>query len=158
MNTSFNNYLDSLTPSRRNIAMEAIKAYNESKQADIKDVGTATRVYNFCSDLVDEEVEHAVVLLMNRNYKLIKRVEIGRGGLTEVTFDIRLVLREALINNATIICMVHNHPSGSITPSKMDDNLTKDAKRACDIMRIHLNDHVIIGAGQYYSYREAGRI
>lgn len=158
MNTRFNEYLKSLTPKRRDIAREAIAEYLKSESADIKFVDSATKVYNLCRELALEEVEHAEVILMRQNYKLIKRVKIATGGLTETCFDIRMILREALLANATIITMVHNHPSGSARPSRCDDELTLNAKKACDVMRIHLADHVIVADGAYYSYREQGKL
>jgi DNA repair protein RadC len=67
-------------------------------------------------------------------------------------------MREAVLSNATIIAVCHNHPSGSITPSKMDDQLTQSLKKACEVMRIFFLDHVIIADGCYYSYHEEGRV
>ena len=98
------------------------------------------------------------ILLMNQNYKLIKPVRISQGGITETLADIRIIMREAVLNNATILAAVHNHPSGSLSPSKADDMLTQSIKRACEIMRVHFLDHVIVTDGAYMSYHEAGRI
>jgi DNA repair protein RadC len=95
---------------------------------------------------------------MNQNYKVIKRFTVATGGLTEVAVDIRIIMREACLNNATILAAVHNHPSGSLIPSRYDDILTESLIKACGIMRIHFIDHVIIGDGEYYSYHEQGKI
>ena len=59
---------------------------------------------------------------------------------------------------ATIIALVHNHPSGNITPSRNDNELTKQVLQACNTMRIYMADHVIITDGNYYSYREQGKL
>ena len=59
--------------------------------------------------------------------------------------------------HSTIIAIAHNHPSGSLRPSKNDDQLTQAVKQACDIMRIHFLDHIIITDGSYYSYHEQGK-
>lgn len=122
------------------------------------DLGTATRIYNHFSHLADLDVEEFWVALMNQNYKLIKEVKISRGGITETPVDIRIIMREACLCNATIIACVHNHPSGRVTPSKCDDDLTRSIKKACELMCYHFLDHVIIGQGQYYSYREMGKV
>ena len=87
----------------------------------------------------------------------VKQIEI-MGGLTEVSVDVRIVMREAVLNNATIMAICHNHPSGSLHPSKYDDMLTQSVKKACEVMRIHLADHVIVTDGCYYSYSEQGKI
>jgi DNA repair protein RadC len=83
---------------------------------------------------------------------------ISHGGITEVSVDIRIIMREAVLANTTILAVCHNHPSGSITPSRYDDQLTISLKKACDVMRIHFLDHVIVADGCYYSYREEGKV
>ena len=108
--------------------------------------------------MMDLETEHFYILLMNNNYRLIKAECISMGGLTEVSVDVRIIMREAVLNNATIMAICHNHPSGSLHPSKYDDMLTQSVKKACEVMRIHLADHVIVTDGCYYSYMEEGRI
>lgn len=157
MNTRFTNYLQSLTPKKRYIAKEAIQEYLKGESEDIQIIDNAQKAFVLCQDLQLEEVEHAEVLLLRNNCKLIKRVKIAQGGLTETLFDVRLIMKEALLNNATAIIMIHNHPSGSNRPSTMDNQLTMCVKKACDIMRITLADHVII-ADDYYSYREQGKL
>ena len=62
------------------------------------------------------------------------------------------------MNNATIVAFCHNHPSGNTHPSKEDDRLTERVKKACEVMRLYLLDHVIMTDGDYYSYREKGRL
>ena len=123
------------------------------------DLCTATAIYNYMNPkMQDLQVEVGHVILLNQNYKLIKSVRISQGGITETSVDIRIIMKEAVVNNATIIVFCHNHPSGSICPSRVDDELTRSIKRACDLMRIHFCDHVIIGDCQYYSYREQGKL
>ena len=123
------------------------------------DMSTATRIYNYMlpkmQDLATEEFH---VLLMNQNYRLIKQVRISQGGITETSADIRIMMREAVLSNATILAACHNHPSGSLSPSKQDDMLTQSIKRACEVMRIHFLDHVIVTDGAYVSYRELGKL
>ena len=122
------------------------------------DLGTATRIYNHMRPVMqDLDVEEFWVLLMNQNYRLIKKIRISHGGITETAVDIRIIMKEAVLANATILAVCHNHPSGNLSPSSQDDYLTKDIKRACELMRIHFLDHVIITDGQYYSYHESGR-
>ena len=119
---------------------------------------TATRVYNHMHPVMqDLDVEEFWVLLLNQNYRLIKKVRIARGGITETTVDVRIIIREAVLVNTTILVACHNHPSGSLRPSRADDNLTRTIRQACELMRIHFMDHVIITDGNYYSYHESGR-
>ena len=123
------------------------------------DMATATRIYNYMlpkmQDLATEEFH---ILLMNQNYRLVKSVKISQGGITETSVDIRVIMREAVLNNATILAACHNHPSGRVTPSRQDDELTQCIQKACQLMRIHFLDHVIVTDGAYYSYHEQGKL
>lgn len=123
------------------------------------DCGTATRIYNHMHPVMqDLDTEEFWILLMNQDYKLIKKMRVSHGGITEVAVDIRIILKEALLANATILAVCHNHPSGSLRPSREDDHLTENLQKACRVMRIHFLDHVIVTDGYYYSYHEAGRV
>lgn len=123
------------------------------------DLGTATRIYNHMHPVMqDLDVEEFWVLLLNQHYRLIKKVRISHGGITETAVDIRIVMKEAVLANCTILAICHNHPSGNLSPSRYDNELTKDIKRACELMRIHFLDHVIITDGHYYSYHELGKV
>jgi DNA repair protein RadC len=104
----------------------------------------------------DLDVEEFWILLMNQNYRLIKKLRIAHGGISEVSVDIRIIIREAVLCNATILAVCHNHPSGNLRPSQADNDLTKSILQACNVMRIKLMDHVIITDGNYYSYKEEG--
>ena len=108
--------------------------------------------------MLDLNHEEFWVLLMNQNYKLIKKFRLSIGGITEVYVDIRVIMKEACLANATILAVCHNHPSGSLTPSRCDDDLTRQLNRACEIMSIHFLDHVIVTDGAYYSYRNQGKV
>ena len=117
------------------------------------DLGTATRLYNYMHPIMqDLDVEEFWVLLLNQHYRLIKKVRISHGGITETAVDIRIIMKEAVLANTTILAVCHNHPSGNLKPSRQDDELTKSIKRACELMHIHFLDHVIITDVQYYSY------
>ena len=122
-------------------------------------IDSAEAVYNLMHpQLQDKDIEEAWIVLLNQRFRLIKTRLISRGGITETAVDVRLILREALLANATVVALCHNHPSGNAKPSHDDDHLTDCVKRACDLMRIHLLDHVIITDGQYYSYHEHGKL
>lgn len=95
---------------------------------------------------------------MNQNYKLIKPLQLSHGGITETAVDIRVIIKNALLCNATVIALCHNHPSGNASPSGDDDRITQRLKKACEVMRLYLADHLIITDGRYYSYSEEGRL
>ena len=123
------------------------------------DLGTATRIYNHMHPVLqDKDVEEFWLLFMNQNHRLIKKMCIAHGGISEVSVDIRIIIREAVLANATILAVCHNHPSGNLLPSSMDNDLTDSIKRACNLMRIRFLDHVVITDGAYFSYHESGRL
>lgn len=122
------------------------------------DLGTATNIYNYMHPVMqDLDVEEFWALMLNQNYRLIKKVRIAHGGITETTVDIRIIMREAVQCNATQLAVCHNHPSGNSTPSEQDDILTRSIMQACNVMNIHFLDHVIVTDGVYYSYHEKRR-
>lgn len=122
------------------------------------DLGTATRIYNHMHPVMqDLDVEEFWALLLNQHYRLIKKVRISHGGITETAVDIRIIMKEAVLANCTILAVCHNHPSGNLSPSKADEILTRSLDRACEVMNIHFLDHVIVTDGQYYSFHEQGR-
>ena len=130
------------------------------EKAEIReDLGSATAVYNYMHPrMQDLDVEEFHILLMNQNFKLIKEECISHGGITETAVDIRIIMKEAILNNATVMAVCHNHPSGNTRPSREDDRLTDRIRKACEIMRVYFLDHVIVTDGDYYSYREQGRL
>ena len=139
-------------------ACELGKRRQMEKPEERPDLGTATRIYNHMHPKrQDSDVEEFWLLLMNQNHRLIKEMRISHGGITEVAVDIRIIMREAVLSNATILAVCHNHPSGSLRPSQADNDLTASLKKACDLMRIRFLDHVIITDGAYYSYHEEGK-
>lgn len=129
-----------------------------------KEIITAQQVYDLLAgELRYESVENLLVLLLDTHRRLLRRVNLGRGTLTNVMTHPRNIFREAVIHHAAGFIIVHNHPSGRPLPSKADDKLTESVAAAAKIMCIPLVDHVIIGSpseGQelpYYSYRDHGR-
>ena len=99
--------------------------------------------------MCDLPTEECWVLLLNQASKLIDKVRISSGGLAATAVDVRCVLREALLKRASAIALCHNHPSGSIRPSREDDCLTDQVDKASQCMNIRLVDHVIFTDGEY---------
>lgn len=140
-------------------ACELGKRRQMERPEERPDLSTATRIYNHMHPMMqDLDTEEFWLLLMNQDFRLIREQKIAHGGISEVAVDIRLLIKEALLCNATILAVCHNHPSGSLRPSQADNDLTQSIRRACDVMRIKFMDHVIITDGAYYSYHEEGRM
>ena len=140
-------------------ACELGKRRVREKAEESPQLSTATDIYNYMyTRTQDLDVEEAWIVLMNQNYRLIKTVRLSHGGLTETAVDVRVAMKEAIMANATVMVLCHNHPSNNPKPSKDDDRLTERMKKACELMRIHFLDHIILTDGMYYSYHEMGRL
>ena len=136
-------------------ACELGKRRQMEKVQERKDLGSPQAIYDYMRPIMqDLDTEEAWIILMNQNYRLIKEERLSHGGITETLVDVRVIVKEALLNNATIVALCHNHPSDNARPSKEDDRLTERVKKACELMRIYLLDHVIVTESNYYSYRE----
>ena len=120
---------------------------------------SAEAIYEYMRPkMQDLATEQAWVLLLNQNFKLIKTVRISSGGISETSVDVRIVLREALLCNATVVALCHNHPSNNPRPSGDDDRITQRLQKACETMRIYMLDHLVITDSDYYSYMENGKL
>lgn len=106
--------------------------------------------------LCDLATEEFWVLLLNQSSRVIDKVRISRGGIDQTTADVRSILREALLQRATQISLIHNHPSGNPRPSTDDRQLTQLIQKGAQTMNIHVIDHVIITDGSYYSFNDEG--
>ncbi len=140
-------------------ACELGKRREHEDKLERLDLSTPDSIYaHLLPKIRDLDVEEAYVVLMNNNYKHIKTVRLSHGGITETAVDVRLIIKEAVLCNATVVAIAHNHPSGNIQPSGYDDQITQQVKRACDAMRLHFADHIIVTDGAYYSYHESGKL
>ena len=103
-------------------------------------------------------VEECHAILLNNHLRVVGCKLISRGGITGTVVDVRLVLREALLCNATHLALCHNHPSGNPRPSGEDDRLTQKLKAAAATMDLRLIDHIILTDETYFSYQDEGRL
>ena len=140
-------------------AAELGKRRKEEGVEGRKTVLSSKDVYEcFYPLMCDLPTEECWVLLLNQASKIIDKVKISAGGLSATAVDVRCILREALLKRASAIALCHNHPSGSIRPSREDDVLTRQVAQAAECMNIRFIDHVILTDGAFYSYADEGRI
>jgi DNA repair protein RadC len=101
-----------------------------------------------------ESREIFMVLLLNQANKIIHEQILSEGGITGTVADPRILFKLALSHEATGVIICHNHPSGQLQPSRMDDLLTDKVKKAAAFLDIKLIDHIIVSTQGYYSYAE----
>ncbi len=104
--------------------------------------------------LADLNIEEFHVLLLNQRNKLIKSVKISQGGISSTSVDVRLIFKAALDFYATKIILVHNHPSGNLTPSVQDNEMTARIVDLGKMIEINVLDHLIITNNGYFSYAD----
>lgn len=110
----------------------------------------------YLTDLPQEEMW---VLLLNQAGRVIATENLSRGGISETSVDVRLIMHKAISHLASAIILAHNHPSGSLQPSEQDIALTRRVEQAAQLVGFRLNDHLIIGDdGAYYSFADEGRL
>lgn len=102
----------------------------------------------------DEEQEHLTVVVLNAAQIAKSMHFISDGTDTSVLISAKMIARTAVMNNACGIIMAHNHPSGKVTPSKADIQMTAKVKEALAFFDISLLDHIIVGDGEYFSFSE----
>ena len=124
-----------------------------------KIVNSANDIYAYMRPIMcDLPHEESHILLLNQRLQILGSRLMSRGGITGTVVDIRMVLKEALLANATNIALAHNHPSGNLRPSREDDRLTDKVKQAAKLLDITLIDHVLVTNDGYYSYQDEGRL
>ena len=105
-----------------------------------------------------ETHERFLVVLLNTKNRIIAVQQISEGSLTSAVVHPREVYAPAIVAHAAAILIAHNHPSGDPYPSIEDRRLTEAISKAGDFIGIPLMDHLIIGDGRYYSFKEHGDV
>ena len=105
-----------------------------------------------------EFIEQFKVLLLSRSNRVLGQYELSTGGTSGTVADVRLIFVAALKANASGIIIAHNHPSGALTASQADQDITKKVKEAGKILEIPLLDHLIVTTEGYYSFADQGML
>jgi len=108
--------------------------------------------------IADLNHEEFWVLYLNQNNRLLSKVRISSGGVSATVVDVRMILKKAINQLASVIILAHNHPSGNLKPSKPDIAITEKVKNAAQLFDITLADHLIISQRGYYSFADEGML
>ena len=159
--TSVEELFSQLTPARKALAEAAIELYKrlQIKQAERQQVISSDTVCDILRPLIgDIEKEEFWAVYLNQSNRIIRRERLSVGGIAGTYVDIRLIMKEAILCNATGMIISHNHPSGNENPSPEDNRITEQIKKAADSLNIRLTDHIIITSNTYYSYMDNGML
>ncbi len=135
-------YLSKVKASERPVVSQSREVYNVLKRN-----WDATKI---------ELVEQFKILLLNQANKVLGIYEISTGGITGTVADPKMVFMAALRAAACNIILAHNHPSGSLNPSRADIELTQKMKAAGELLDIKVLDHLVISCEAYYSFADEG--
>lgn len=94
------------------------------------------------------------VLFLNNKHKVIKFEEVFYGTISECAVHTREIVKLAIKYNSCSIILVHNHPSGDVSPSKSDIAITERIVASLDLIDVRVLDHIIVGADNLYSFAE----
>lgn len=118
-------------------------------------VKSSDDAYQIISPLLgDLNVEEFHVIYLNNGNKVLKTVRIAQGGITATVVDARLIFKIAFEVYATALILVHNHPSGQLTPSRADIDLTKRIADFGKMIEINILDHLIVTSNNYFSFAD----
>ena len=106
--------------------------------------------------LIDKRHEEFWILLMNRANEILRPVQISAGGVSGTVADPKIIFKQAIEHLASSIILLHNHPSGNLTPSQPDKELTLKLKDAGKLLDIPVLDHLIFTDKAYYSFADEG--
>ncbi len=129
-----------------------IDTFNRVKLNDPK------KVFEFYKSRISKYQEQVYCIYLDAKKCVIKDKLLFIGTVNHSLVHPRDIFKEAYSLNAAFIVCVHNHPSGDVSPSKDDDNVTNRLKDVGNLMGIKLLDHVIVSETKYYSFLENGRI
>ena len=115
---------------------------------------SAQDVWHLCADIRNSKREHFVAFYLDTQNRLIERQIISIGTLNASLVHPREVFEPALRLHAARINIAHNHPSGILTPSWEDKEITETLKKAGEIIGIEINDHVILSKESFISYKK----
>ena len=119
-------------------------------------ITSPTDVLPLIKHYADRKQEHLLCLSLNGANEVIATRVITIGLLNRTQIHPREVFADALTDRAAAIILAHNHPSGSVSPSKEDEAVTRRIRESGEVLGIQLLDHLIFTLKDYYSFREHG--
>ena len=143
--------------------MEIMRRYHleltDNTTRRLHSIKTSTSIYERMRyRIANLDHEEVWIMLLSRRNQVIKEFQLTTGSAVASVFDIKMIIKRALLEGAEAIAMCHNHPSGNLRPSPQDDNITRKLYAACQTMDLRMIDHVIISVEGFYSYSDEGRL
>jgi len=136
-------------------ALELGKRHGNSELPIFPKITSSHDAYKVLKSIIgDLEHEEFWALFLDNSNKVMNKHQVSKGGITSTVVDIRLIFKKAITSGAVSIILAHNHPSGTLKPSRLDIKLTDKFKSASEIMDIKLLDHLIVTDKSYFSFAD----
>lgn len=138
-------------------ALELGRRRRTEEALEKKKITSSASVFELMQPIIGElPHEEFWIIYLNNSNKVIDQLQLSKGGITGTLVDVRLVLKKALELGATSIILSHNHPSGNLSPSSADKQLTQKLKTAGESLDIKILDHIIVTEKSYFSFADEG--
>lgn len=138
-------------------AMELGRRRRTEEALEQVKISSSNSVFELMQPLIGElSHEEFWILYLNNANKIIDQFQISKGGITGTLVDVRITLKKALEIGAVSLILAHNHPSGNLTPSEADKQLTQKLKTASESLDIKILDHLIVTEKSYFSFADEG--
>ena len=155
------NYMMNLSLFTQNISEVEITYHNKVKASDRPKITCSNDSYQIFATAWDDNMDHIesfYAMFLNRANALLGVARVAIGGTTGTIADPKVIFQLALKVNASSIIVSHNHPSGNLNPSVMDEKLTRKLKSAGEFLDISFLDHLILTSEMYYSFADEGNM
>lgn len=138
-------------------AMELGRRRRGEQALEVKTINSSQTVFELMQPVIGElPHEEFWIIYLNNSNKIIQKNQLSKGGITGTLVDVRLVLKTALEVGALGLILAHNHPSGTLKPSRADKDITEKLKRAAQSLDINVIDHLIVCEKEYFSFADEG--
>ncbi len=136
-------------------ALELGRRRRGEEVQELTKISSSTHVFELMQPILgDLQHEEFWVILLNNSNKIINKSALSKGGITGTLVDLRLLFKNALAFGAVSLILAHNHPSGTLKPSKADLEITKRIKNGAATLDLKLLDHLIITDKSYFSFAD----
>jgi DNA repair protein RadC len=142
-------------------AAQIAAAIEFSKRFLIKDevkIRSSEDILKLTDDLKNKKQEYFITITLDGAHNLIQKRVVFIGTLNQTLIHPREIFADALTDRAADIILVHNHPSGSLEPSREDLDITRQLEDAGKILGVNILDHIIISKSGYYSFQENNKL
>ncbi len=132
------------------------------KEEPAQKISTPVEVYDFYNHTIakdptyEPQKEHLIVVAVDYRHNLIGYNVVSVGTSNETLIRVGETLRPVILAGSSRFFLIHNHPSGDPSPSLADKGITKKVQDACELLDMHLIDHIVMGDSEFYSFQEHG--